>query len=278
MKTLSIKRSALLGYKRPHHVSILLLFFLTALMNASCALNSAKTVNTPVPTQVPTTPVDTALRSAIYSAGLQVPDDLKLEPVLDPETEMYSLELGSLVFHVSEDGSFSLHGNRLDLTHYEQATEQDKEKIRRETLPLIQADTLIVYPAETQPAKHIIIVFVDANCGFCAEFHSQIDLINAAGIDVHYLAFPREGLDTQGHWLNSAVWCNESPQQTLTEALEDIPIDLESCEDPVELHYALGESLGISATPAIIFPDGRLHHGVLSVDELLAKLKPQNEN
>jgi thiol:disulfide interchange protein DsbC len=38
-------------------------------------------------------------------------------------------------------------------------------------------------------------------------------------------------------------------------------------------HYALGNELGISGTPALIFPDGRVIPGYLDSDRLAAMLK-----
>ena len=44
------------------------------------------------------------------------------------------------------------------------------------------------------------------------------------------------------------------------------------CETPVLEHYELGNQIGISGTPALIFPDGRLIPGYMDVDRLVAML------
>lgn len=39
--------------------------------------------------------------------------------------------------------------------------------------------------------KTAIYVFTDADCGYCRKFHSEIDEVNALGIEVRYLPWPR---------------------------------------------------------------------------------------
>ncbi|MDC9435736.1 thioredoxin fold domain-containing protein, partial [Clostridioides difficile] len=54
---------------------------------------------------------------------------------------------------------------------------------------------MIVYKAPDE--KHVITVFTDITCGYCHKLHEEMKDYNALGITVRYLAFPRQGLESQ---------------------------------------------------------------------------------
>ena len=41
-----------------------------------------------------------------------------------------------------------------------------------------------------------------------------------------------------------------------------------TCDNPIDRNLALGDKLHIDGTPTLIFPDGRVHAGTLTADEL----------
>ena len=51
---------------------------------------------------------------------------------------------------------------------------------------------------------------------------------------------------------------------------EDLP--LVTCETPILEHYQLGNELGISGTPALVFSDGRVIPGYLDSERLASML------
>jgi thiol:disulfide interchange protein DsbC len=70
-----------------------------------------------------------------------------------------------------------------------------------------------------------------------------------------------------------SVWCSEDRHKSLTQAKNGQNLPEAECETPVLAHYALGNELGITGTPALIFPDGRLIPGYVEVDQLAAMLQ-----
>ena len=96
---------------------------------------------------------------------------------------------------------------------------------------------------------------------------------NNLGITVHYLAFPRSGLDSASFDKIVTAWCSRNPKQTLTKMKQGQEVALSLCEDhPVAEHYLLGQKIGITGTPAIIKKNGELLPGYLSPEELLKRL------
>ena len=41
----------------------------------------------------------------------------------------------------------------------------------------------------------VVYAFTDVDCGYCRRLHQEIPALNAKGIELRYLAFPRGGKD-----------------------------------------------------------------------------------
>ena len=102
--------------------------------------------------------------------------------------------------------------------------------------------------------------------------------INALGIEVRYLAFPRAGLGSPSYDVLVDSWCAENANEFFTDsklrshnkqARLDSP---ESCENPVMAHYTLGQKIGVNGTPAIVFDSGEILPGYLPAQELAKRL------
>jgi thiol:disulfide interchange protein DsbC len=94
------------------------------------------------------------------------------------------------------------------------------------------------------------------------------------GIEVHYLAYPRTGPDTESWTKAEKVWCAENRNTALTDAKLGGHVPEESCDStPVESHYDLGNLVGVRGTPAVFSADGQQLGGYLTPDELLKVLE-----
>ena len=71
------------------------------------------------------------------------------------------------------------------------------------------------------------------------------------------------------YWKSKSIICNNS-LKLLEDCYEGKKIDKTECESTeVDETIKLAGSLGITGTPAIILPDGRLRMGTLSESELI---------
>lgn len=136
--------------------------------------------------------------------------------------------------------------------------------IAKQALADVPTHEMIVFPAKGK-AKASIYAFTDPTCHYCQLLHKDIDKINAAGIEVRYLAWPR---GDQIKPLSTAIWCSADRQTALTQAKKGNMPPMISCDNPVEKHMALGYRLGVSGTPAIFTEDGRQIGGYLPLDDL----------
>ena len=69
-----------------------------------------------------------------------------------------------------------------------------------------------------------------------------------------------------------SVWCSQDRHKSLNQAKNGQNLPARDCETPVLEHYELGNLIGISGTPALIFPDGRLIPGYMDVDRLVSMM------
>ena len=175
------------------------------------------------------------------------------------------------VLYASPDGQFLMQGTLIDLNNRNNLTEQALNSVRKEGLAQYE-DSMIVYKAKNE--KHSITVFTDISCGYCRKLHREIDDLLEAGITVKYLAFPRGGLQGSGYADLMNVWCAKDQQEAMTAAKSGADTKvMPGCHAPVAEHYQLGQSFGISGTPAIILEDGTMIPGYQPAAALAAALE-----
>ncbi|WP_313421702.1 DsbC family protein [Moraxella sp. CTOTU49803] len=136
------------------------------------------------------------------------------------------------------------------------------------SLATIDKKDMIIFPAKGQ-TKAAIYVFTDADCGYCRKFHSEIDEVNALGIEVRYLPWPRS---EQTMPIMEKIWCSSDRKKALTDAKLGLPINAPTCSNPVRKIYELGANLGINGTPAVFDTEGHQLGGYVPPAELAQAL------
>lgn len=134
----------------------------------------------------------------------------------------------------------------------------------QEALTAVDKSEMIIYPAKGE-TKAVVYAFTDADCGYCRKLHSEMDDINARGIEVRYLAWPRSQESVPKM---EAIWCSEDRNAAMNQAKIGADIQGPSCINPVQEHMALGARLGVRGTPAIFTEAGEQVGGYLPAAEL----------
>ena len=225
---------------------------------------------------------------ATLAAGVALADDAELAHVqqtvsgMFPEIEAehvfaspipgwYTIRKGAIVAYISADGRYLMQGDLIDLELQVNLTEDSRNDARRELLGTYPEDQMIVFsPDET---RYSISVFTDIDCTFCRRLHSQMDEYLAAGIEVRYLLYPRNG-PTSPSWSKAEeVWCADDRNEALTLAKLGEEFESHSCNPAtVSKHYELGRDVGLTGTPALVFEDGTLVSGYLPPGQLAEAL------
>jgi thiol:disulfide interchange protein DsbC len=194
-----------------------------------------------------------------------------------PVTGIYQVAIGANVAYVTKDGRYIIRGDIYDADTSSNVTEETRERARVEMLEAVDPASMIVFKPADGNVKHTITIFTDIDCGYCRQFHREIDKVTALGIEVHYLFYPRTGPNTESWTKADQVWCAANHNAALTRAKlgGEVP-DAPACNTPVEAHYALGHDIGVRGTPAIFTESGELIGGYLPPAQLAKVLDDPN--
>lgn len=140
-----------------------------------------------------------------------------------------------------------------------------------ERIARIPEDQMIVFSPETD-IQATLTVFTDVDCTYCRALHRDMEDLLAKGIQIRYLAYPRGGESADSYEKMMSVWCSADRNKSLTQAKNGQNLPVRECDTPILTHYDLGNQIGISGTPALIFPDGRLIPGYMDAERLVAML------
>lgn len=186
---------------------------------------------------------------------------------------LYQVMYGTELVYVSADGKFFLAGDLINLETRENLSEVAKRSIRRDMLDK-QDNKPVVFKAKDE--KHVLTVFTDIDCPYCAKLHREVPALNEKGVTVEYLMFPRAGLRSQSFKTAVSMWCSDDNLQAMTDAKERKPIENKTCENPIADQYNLGGELGVTGTPALITSSGKLIPGYVPADKLVQMLEADN--
>ncbi len=184
----------------------------------------------------------------------------------------YTIQKGSVVAYISEDGRYMMQGDLIDLDENVNLTEAARTDSRRVLMSGVGAEQFITF-SPNEP-KYSVAIFTDVDCTYCRRMHSQIQDYMDEGIEVRYLLYPRNGPASRAWSKSEAVWCSTDRQVALTEAKLGKDVEATKCDAAaVQAHYALGQEVGLSGTPAIVLEDGELIGGYLPAQALRARLE-----
>ena len=198
---------------------------------------------------------------------------IAVEDISDaPIPGIYQVAVGANVAYVTKDGKFIIRGDIYDAETSANVSEETRARARSTLLGTVNPETMIVFKPANGQVKHTITIFTDVDCGYCRQFHREIDKVTALGIEVHYLFYPRTGPNTESWTKADQVWCAADHNSALTRAKlgGEIP-NSAKCATPVEAHFELGQRIGVRGTPAIFNEAGDLLGGYLP-PATLAKL------
>jgi thiol:disulfide interchange protein DsbC len=228
------------------------------------------TKKTSAPTSIPPAVIN-ALKTMI-KVGI---DKVKVSPT--PIKDLYEAAYESEVLYISADGIYVLLGDMHNTATGENLTENKRSEFRKVSIDSFDEKEMIVFsPPEGKPVKYVVNVFTDVDCPYCSKFHKEVPNLNAAGVKVRYLAFPRAGAGSPTHKKMVSVWCAKDRQKAITDAKAQLDVPAATCEHPIDSQYDLGQKVGVRGTPAIVLPNGELIPGYVPASQLVALLNQKS--
>ncbi|PSS49051.1 DsbC family protein [Pseudomonas sp. BBP2017] len=201
-----------------------------------------------------------AIRKTLQALELGLP----VESVASsPLNGLYEVKLqGGRVLYASPDGQFVMQGYLYQIQDGKAVnlTEKTERQAIAKSINAIPVAEMVVYPAKGETKSHIT-VFTDTTCPYCHKLHAEVPELNRRGIEVRYVAFPRQGLGSPGDEQLQAVWCSSDRKAALDKMVDGKEIKAAKCANPVSKQFQLGQSIGINGTPAIVLEDGQVIPG-----------------
>lgn len=191
-----------------------------------------------------------------------------------PIPGVYEVAVGPQVAYLSADGRYFIQGDLFDLDSNQNLSETRRAQARAAVLADIDPSTMIVFSPPPEQLRHTVTVFTDIDCGYCRQLHREMDQVNALGIAVQYVSYPRTGPDTDSWDKADRVWCAPDRNTAFTEATLAGKLPEERCDaTPVAGHFDFGHLVGVRGTPTVLTADGVQLGGYLPPQELFAQLE-----
>lgn len=211
----------------------------------------------------------TALQEQLKKANINVKiTDIKRTEV--PNIYWVNLENMPSIY-ATADGKYVIQGDviRLGDNKLHNVSESLQSEENKKLFSALNVKDLIVYPAKGT-AKHVVYVFTDASCPYCHKLHESLPEINAKGIEVRYIAWPR---GEQFMPTMESIWCSKDRAAAFDTVAKGGVLPAAQCTNPIRSQYELGMRIGVNGTPAIYSADGKYLGGYLSADEILKNLE-----
>ncbi|OFE12185.1 hypothetical protein PHACT_02765 [Pseudohongiella acticola] len=215
--------------------------------------------------------INTSLGAA--SQGQLRVESMKETPMADVVEVI--LSSGEILFS-DKSGRFMIAGE-MYMTRPEglvNLTAETRKDQVRQLLAGVPEDQMVIFEPEGETMA-TISVFTDVDCTYCRRLHHDVEAINANGIRVRYLAYPRGGLESTAYPKMISVWCSDDRNRAITQAKNGQNLPERDCQNPVLNHHSLGNRIGITGTPAIVLPDGTLIPGYMDTERLTAAVLGQ---
>lgn len=204
--------------------------------------------------------------------------DIKVQSIdASPVPGLYEVSLSTgEVLYASKDGKHVLAGPlyRFDGKGLENLTEQRLSALRVKALATIPADERVIFKPKGE-VKARLQVFTDVDCPYCRQLNAHVPQLTALGVQVEYLAYPRQGMNSAAAKKMSAIWCAPPKQrpELMNKAKRGARLSSVSCDSPIQKELELGQRLGVRGTPSLITEDGRMVPGYLNVEQIRKLLK-----
>lgn len=197
-------------------------------------------------------------------------------PQPTPVAGIISTTLNGKPIYLSADGRYVFTGDLIDLKTGVNLSEAQGDPARLKQVNQFGVEKRIVYPAQGAE-KARLVVLTDTTCPFCRKLHKEVPQLQQAGISVQYIPFPRNGLQGEGARQMRQVWCNSDPAKALDIAKGSQPGSLKNGEKcaaaaHVAAGYQLGQAIGVTGTPSLIFPNGQMISGYRPAADLIKSL------
>ena len=178
---------------------------------------------------------------------------------------LYEIYAGGQLFYSDEKGSVFVFGSLIDGKTHRNITAEQQLAL----LPL--QDAIKRVNGNGGNGKRTLITFEDPNCGYCKKLTKE--LVNLKDSTVYTFMVPMLSEDSLVK--SRKIWCSSDRLKAWDDWMINgkAPAGSDNCTNPLERNSKLAQSLGVSGTPAIFFPNGEKIPGYMPLDKIEKALK-----
>ncbi len=167
-------------------------------------------------------------------------------------------------------------GNIVKIKTKQNLTETRLTEVNRIDVSTISLKNSLLMGAKN--AKTKLIVFTDPECPYCKKLHEELKALveKRKNIAIHIVLFPLTKIHPTSYKKSKAIICEKS-LKLLDDAFAGKDIPEPKCEtSAVDEDIKMAEGLGLTGTPAVVMPDGRVLRGVFKADDLIKEIDKNN--
>lgn len=176
------------------------------------------------------------------------------------------------VLYIDETRQFVFIGNLLNIATRENITKTKFDEINKVDVSQIPFKGSVILGDKKAEIK--IFVFTDPDCPYCAKIHPELKSVVEKRKDIaFYLKLYPLPMHPKAYDKSKTIVCekdNEKALKLLEQAYDKKEIPAPECNTSVvDENKQLASKLGISGTPTVILPNGKLVSGAMKSDDLI---------
>ncbi len=191
-----------------------------------------------------------------------------------PINGIYEVVMGQNVAYTDVNGRYFIFGNLYDMHTQKDITAQP-DSSKKVYFP--NADQLKNAIKEVKGnGQRKLVVFSDPDCPYCARLEQT--LIGLDNVTIYTFLYPLEQLHPTAKSTAINIWCSKNPSKALKDyMLAKIKPEIKTCKNPIDSNIAFGAGFGVQGTPSIIFEDGTLIPGAMSLEAIEQQLQKSHD-
>ncbi len=183
-----------------------------------------------------------------------------------PYSGLYEVVFDNELVYTDEKMTYLFSGNIIDMHSMRNLTEAREKQLYPSLFEKLPLDLAI----RKGRGKRKLAIFTDPNCGYCKKLEKE--MANLDNVTVYFFVFPiLPGSDA----LARTLWCTPDRLKAWEDHMLRVidPASASTCDTSAFAKVAtLAKKLHISATPTLVFEDGAIQAGTLSLDQLDSQL------
>ncbi|EGZ44095.1 DsbC family protein [Neisseria wadsworthii] len=178
---------------------------------------------------------------------------------------------GNQIIYTDAKADYMFVGDLIDLKSRKSLTEERMADISRVDFASLPLEMAIKEVRGNGKLK--VAVFSDPDCPFCKRLEREFGQMT--DITIYNFMMPIASLHPQAHQKSVQIWCQKDRTAAWTNWMRKgvMPDSVAECDNPITETTSLGEQLGFTGTPAVIFPNGKVQAGYSPKAQLEQALK-----